>query len=80
MNALRKAYVGIFREGPPFWLSHNELAELVVEGGIGSALLPPGLILECRTEIMGDPSLSVQIRDWAKHKLFPAAPQAESAA
>ena len=74
MNPLVEVYARIFREGPSGWLSHNELAELVVEGGAGSALLPSGLILECRAEIMGDPSLPVQTRDWAKHELFPAAP------
>ena len=75
MHALRKAYVGIFREGPPGWLSRDELAELVVEGGAGSALLPPELILECRIEIMNDPRIAIRIRDWAKHELFPAVPQ-----
>ena len=80
MNPLSEAYVKIFREGPPGWLRRDELAELVVEGGAGSALLPPELIRECRTEIMNDPSLPIFMRDWAKHELFPAAPQVESAA
>ncbi len=76
MNPLVEVYARIFREGPPGWLSRDELTELVVEGGAGSALLPPGLILECRAEIMNDPGIAIRIRDWAKHELFPAAPYA----
>lgn len=75
MSVLHQAYAEIFREGPPHWIGLDELAELVVEGGAGSALLPPELILECRKKIMGDPRIDIQTRDWAKHDLFPAAPQ-----
>ncbi len=76
MNPLAEAYVKIFGEGPPGWLSRDELAELVVEGAAGSALLPAKLILECRSEIVDNPSLPISTRDWAKHELFPAAPYA----
>jgi len=80
MSALNEAYLEISRRYTRRYTSRNpnpgknELAELVIEGGAGSALLPPELILKCRAEIMGDPGIPVRIRDWAKHELLPPVP------
>lgn len=72
MDPLIETYIAIFHENPSPETSRTKLAELAVEGGAGSALLPPELILKCRAEIIGDPSLPTFTRDWAKHEMFPA--------